>query len=123
MEEGYPQREIANSAYDFQRRVEAQDEIIVGVNRYRQEHRGSEIPTLAIDPRVEADQVARVRAIRARRNPQAAEAARAAVRDACTNGDNLMPRLLQAGRDDCTVGELCNVFREVFGEYRDPGGF
>jgi methylmalonyl-CoA mutase, N-terminal domain len=123
VEEGYPQREIASSAYDFQRRVDTNDEIIVGVNRYAQSRQGSVIPTLKIDLDVERQQVERVKAFRAKRNQTAAAQTLATVRDACKNGDNLMPRLLQAGREGVTLGELCNVYRDVFGEYRDPGGF
>ncbi|MFC1610589.1 methylmalonyl-CoA mutase [Myxococcota bacterium] len=122
VEKGYPQREIANSAYEFQRRVESHEEIIVGVNRYVMDQ-GSQIPTLKIELEVEREQVARLQAVRSQRDPAKADAALAAVREACTSDQNLMPRLLDAGRAGCTLGEVCNVYREVFGEYRDPGGY
>jgi methylmalonyl-CoA mutase N-terminal domain/subunit len=123
VEKGFPQREIANSAYEFQRRVEDRQEIIVGVNRYVIEDHEPAIPTLEIELEVEHHQTERVRALRAQRDAASAETALAAVREACQNDSNLMPRLLQAGRADCTLGELCHVYREAFGEYRDPGGY
>lgn len=122
VEAGFPQREIAQSAYDFQRRVERQEEIIVGINRYGQTQHAP-IPTLKIEPEVERQQVEGVRALRARRNAPGAARALEQVRSACRSGANLMPVLLDAGRADCTLGEICQVYREVFGEYRDPGGY
>ncbi len=122
VEQGYPQREIGNSAYEFQKRIERQEEVVVGVNRYTQAEQ-SRIPTLAIAPDVEREQIERVRAARAARNAESANKALEAVRDACQSGENLMPRLVEAGRVGCTLGELCGVYRSVFGEYRDPGGF
>jgi methylmalonyl-CoA mutase, N-terminal domain len=122
VEEGFPQREIAKSAYDFQRQVEAGKETIVGVNRFQEDHRAP-IPILTINPKVESEQVARLRALRDRRDAPAAERALAAVRAACRGDDNLMPHLLDAGRAGCTLGEICGVFRQEFGEYRDPGGY
>jgi methylmalonyl-CoA mutase N-terminal domain/subunit len=124
VEEGYPQREIATSAYEFQRRVESGDEVIVGVNRYvLDEDAHGTIPTLKIEAEVEREQIARVRAARERRDAKAAAAALQHVRDACHSEENLMPRLLEAGRAGCTLGELCQVYRREFGEYRDPGGY
>ncbi|MBI5510140.1 MAG: methylmalonyl-CoA mutase [Deltaproteobacteria bacterium] len=123
VEAGYPQREIATSAYEFQRRVEANEEIVVGVNRYVDGVKHSSIPTLKIDHDVEIGQIDAIKACREKRDAKAAKAAIDKVRAACHTGDNLMPRLLDAGRAGCTLGELCNVYREVFGEYRDPGGF
>ena len=124
VEAGFPQREIAHSAYEFQRRVEREEEIIVGINRYRQEgDAASKIPTLKIEATTEREQVERVKAVRAARDATGAAAALQAVRDACDTGGNLMPVLLAAGRAGCTLGEICGVYREAFGEYRDPGGY
>jgi methylmalonyl-CoA mutase N-terminal domain/subunit len=122
VEKGFPQREIANSAYEFQRWVESREEIIVGVNRHAMDA-ASNIPLLKIEHEVERAQVERMCAFKARRDAKRAEQAMARVREACQNGENLMPRLLDAGRASCTLGEICNTYREVFGEYRDPGGF
>ena len=123
VDKGYPQREIANSAYEFQRRVERHEEIIVGINRYRMPDSGSAIPTLKIALEVEEAQIQRIVALRQSRDAGKANKALAAIREACQTGANLMPRLLDAGRAGCTLGEICSIYREVFGEYRDPGGY
>lgn len=122
VEEGYPQRAIAQSAYEFQRSVEREEEIVVGVNRHAHGEAAS-IPTLKIEAEVERQQVERVRALRQRRDQAAADRALLSVAEACRTGDNLMPRVLEAGRALCTLGEVCNVYRQEFGEYRDPGGY
>lgn len=122
VENGFPQREIAQSAYDFQRRVERGEESIIGVNRFVTDEQPS-VPTLKIDPRVEEDQIQRVRALRQKRNAKQATAALQKLEDACRTDANLMEIIVHAARADCTLGEICNVFRNAFGEYRDPGGF
>jgi methylmalonyl-CoA mutase N-terminal domain/subunit len=123
VEEGYPQKEIAQSAYEFQKRVERQEEIIVGVNRYPQGDTGTGIPTLKIALDVERAQIESVERLRRERDGAGAADALAAVRSACQGSDNVMPALLWAGRSGCTLGEICHVYRQVFGEYRDPGGY
>ncbi len=121
VEMGYPQREIADSAFDDQRKVERGERVIVGINKYRDEDAaGTGIPTLRIDDAVERDQRARVAAVRARRSPEGARAALEAVREACKGGANLMPPIIAAVKADITLGEICDVFRDVFGVYRDP---
>jgi len=123
VEEGFPQREIAKSAYETQRRLEDQQEVMVGVNRYIEQGEGSRIPTLKIAVETEAHQIQRVRASRTDRDAQGAQTALEAIRVACRGDANLMPRLLDAGRAGCTLGEICKVYREELGEYRDPGGY
>jgi methylmalonyl-CoA mutase N-terminal domain/subunit len=122
VEVGYPQKEIADAAFDDQRAVERQERVIVGVNKYVDEgpERGSGIPTLKIDAAVERDQKARLAAVKARRDPAAVAAALEAVRAACRVDDNLMPPIIAAVKADVTLGEVCDVFREIFGVYRDP---
>jgi methylmalonyl-CoA mutase, N-terminal domain len=120
VEEGYPQKEIARSAYEDQRKVERQQRIIVGINKYTS---GSEakIPTLKIDQHVEQEQRERIAALRARRDSARVrvclEAVRAAARDekAC-----IFEPILDAVRHYTTLGEICQIFRDEFGEYRDP---
>src|SRR5262249_37635724 len=119
VEEGYPQREIANSAYQFQRSVDTGERVIVGVNRHVTD-REDGIPTLRIDLGPEKAQIERVRAVRARRDAARARATLDAVRRACEGDDNLFPHVLEAVRSEGTLGEICQVFREVFGEHRDP---
>jgi methylmalonyl-CoA mutase N-terminal domain/subunit len=119
IEDGYPQREIANSAYETQREIDAGRRPIVGVNKYASDA-PAEIPTLKIDPRVEDEQIARVKALRARRSARGAQEGLDAVRRACESDGNIMDAVLEAVKKDVTLGEICQVFRDVFGEHRDP---
>jgi methylmalonyl-CoA mutase N-terminal domain/subunit len=116
---GYPQKEIAASAFQHQKELESRERIIVGVNRYQEEAQ-PELPTLKIDLEVERRQVERARALRARRNPGAASAALAKVESACRGSDNLVYPILEAVEAGITLGEICDIFRKVFGVYRDP---
>jgi methylmalonyl-CoA mutase, N-terminal domain len=119
VELGWPQRQIAASAYRTQRQVDSGARAIVGVNR----HRGDEavsIPTLKIDMTPERTQVAQIQALRAARDDARAREGLAGVRLACAGDANVMDAVLEAARRDATLGEICRVFRDVFGEYRDP---
>ncbi|HEY3355552.1 MAG TPA: methylmalonyl-CoA mutase family protein [Polyangia bacterium] len=119
VESGYPQREIAASAYEFQRAVDTGRRVIVGVNKYVVPEKDP-IPTLKIDLSPERGQIERVRDLRARRSAPAAAAALEALRRAAAGTDNLFPPIVDAARASCTLGEICQVFRDVFGEHRDP---
>jgi len=119
IEAGYPQREIAEAAYRYQQQVERGEKVVVGVNRYRvPEERPPEL--LRVPPEVEARQTDRVRRVKRERNAAAAREALGRVRDAAASGDNLMPPVVAAVKALCTVGEIADVYREVFGTYRDP---
>ncbi len=121
VEEGYPQREIARAAYEFQRQVDSGDRAIVGVNKHLSDDDGDNIPTLKIEEAVERDQIARVKAFKARRDEATVQAKLAAVRHALEHDDvNVMPPILDAVRANITVGEICDEFRRVLGEHRDP---
>ncbi len=121
VEEGYPQREIARSAYDFQRQVDSKERVVVGVNRYQSDDDGPAIPTLTIDHGPEEGQIERIKAVRASRDAAAASAALAKVHKACQDESiNLMPVIIEAMKVHVTLGEVCDVFREEFGEHRDP---
>lgn len=122
VELGYPQREIADSAFEDQKKVERGERVIVGVNKYVDDGPGAggEIPTLMIDGEVERDQRERIVRLKATRDAARSAAAIEAVRQACKSGDNLMPPIIDAVKADVTLGEVCDVFREVFGVYRDP---
>jgi methylmalonyl-CoA mutase, N-terminal domain len=119
IEEGYPQREIAAAAYKYQREVDASERVVVGVNRHVSEDQ-SAIPTLKIDLRPEQDQIANVRSLRQRRSSDAAQRGIDAVRRACEGSENIMDASLMAVKQGVTLGEICQVFRDVFGEHRDP---
>jgi methylmalonyl-CoA mutase N-terminal domain/subunit len=119
VEEGYPQREIAESAYLYQKAVEEGREVVVGVNRYVNAEEAP-IPILRIDPEVERHQIERLRRVRAARDPRKAAESLEAVRAAARGDENLLPPILDAVRQGASLGEICLVFRQVFGEYRDP---
>ena len=122
VEEGYPQKEIAESAFRHQKEVESGDRIIVGVNACISEG-GDDIELLKIDDALAEQQIARLREVKARRDNAAVEAALAAVEQAARDGSNLMPPVLDAVRAYATLGEVCDVFRKVFGTYREAGRF
>src|SRR5262245_46434620 len=119
VELGWPQREIAASAYHSQRQIDSGERPIVGVNR-QVEAETAPIPTLKIDMAPERTQVEHVQALRARRDDRRAREGLDGVRRACAGDDNVMEAVLEAARRDATLGEICRVFRDVFGEYRDP---
>jgi methylmalonyl-CoA mutase N-terminal domain/subunit len=123
VEKGYPQKEIADSAYRFQKQVERGERVIVGVNKFGAENEEITIPVLKIDPEIERGQIERVRAVRARRAKEAHARAMAALRDACMSKKNLMPFVLDAVRAEATLGEICDIFREAYGVYREPAVF
>jgi len=120
IEDGFIQRQIENSAYSFQCQVESGERIVVGVNRFQTDEEAGP-PLLRLDPAVEADQVARLRAVRASRNQDEVDAALHRLREAATGSANLMPLILAAVRAYATIGEICQVLRETFGEHRDNG--
>ncbi|HBK80238.1 MAG TPA: methylmalonyl-CoA mutase, partial [Nitrospinae bacterium] len=118
IEAGWVQREIQESAYKTQRAVDEAKEIIVGVNRYSVEEEPP-IPTLQLRPEVEEEQRGRLEALRRRRDSEAVSVRLGAVRDAALGGENTMPRILDAVRAHATLGEISDVFRGVFGAYRE----
>ncbi len=118
IEAGYVQREIERAAYDYQKAVEAQTEIVVGVNKF-QVAEDTPIPTLKIDPATEEAQKQRVQKVRAERDSKAAMKALAEVESAAKSGENLMPRIITAVESYATLGEIADAMRRVFGEYQD----
>jgi methylmalonyl-CoA mutase, N-terminal domain len=119
IEIGYPQKEIADAAYRYQQQLDAGEKAIVGVNKYvLPEERPMEI--LKIDQQVERQQVERVRKCKRERNPTEVREHLGRVHAAARNGQNLMPVLIDAVKAYCTLGEISDVYREVFGVYRDP---
>ncbi|RMG17114.1 MAG: methylmalonyl-CoA mutase [Deltaproteobacteria bacterium] len=115
---GFPQKEIQDAAYAYQRKVESGELTIVGVNAFRIDEE-EPIELLKVDPELERRQIERVRALRARRDGAAAEKALGAVRRAAETDENLMPRIVEAVRARCTLGEISDALREVFGEYQE----
>jgi methylmalonyl-CoA mutase N-terminal domain/subunit len=115
---GYPQREIAESAYAFQRAVEGGERIVVGVNAHTEEAAGR-IPTLSVDPTVAGAEVRRVEAVRRGRDAAVLERALDRLSTQAGGSSNLMPALLEAARASATVGEMCDALRAVWGEYEE----
>jgi methylmalonyl-CoA mutase, N-terminal domain len=123
IKENFPQREIAEASFRYQSEVERGERVVVGVNRYRLEDE-PQLEILKIDPALETKQIERVRALRARRDAGEAERALAALRDASARPDvNLMPALVDAARAYVTMGEICDVWREVWGTWRETPVF
>jgi len=118
VEAGFPQREIAESAYRYQQQLERQEKIIVGVNAFLQPEE-SPIQILRIAPEVERRQVERTRRVRAERDESRAGEALRRLHRTAESGGNTMYAILDAVKADVTLGEICNVFRMVFGEYRE----
>src|SRR5438105_4791977 len=123
IEEGYPQREIAESAYQFQREIENGERKIVGVNSFKADS-NEPIPTLKIDEKVAHDQVERLHSVKRSRSQSDVQDRLRAVEAACRDeGKNLMVPVLDAVRAYCTLGEVSDVFRKVWGAFREKGSF
>jgi len=118
IENGYPQREIQEAAYDYQRAVEKQKEIVVGVNRFQIEENET-IPIQRVDARIERQQVERLRAVREKRDANKAENCLIKLVEAATGTENLLPKILDCVENYVTVGEISHKLRKVWGEYRE----
>ena len=118
IETGYVQREIQESAYRYQRAVESQEQVVVGVNRFQLEAEPA-VSVLRIDPALEQAQIERVRALRERRDAQSVAAALNKLEQAAGTTENLLPRILECVESYATVGEISNTLRRVWGEYRE----
>jgi methylmalonyl-CoA mutase N-terminal domain/subunit len=119
VENGYVQRQIAESAFAHQLRVERGDAIVVGVNRYTDASELVETPTQRLDPDVERRQVERLRALRLRRDAARSQRSLRALDEAVRNGQNVMPAMIEAVDALATVGEIADCLRAIFGEYRE----
>jgi len=118
IELGYVQQEIQNAAYDFQQAVDRLETVVVGVNRFQTEQEKL-IPIQRIDEALERRQVERLRALRSKRDKGVWDAAIQNVEDAARSGENLMPHIIHAVESYCTVGEISDTMRRVFGEYQE----
>ncbi|MFN8523024.1 MAG: methylmalonyl-CoA mutase family protein [Chloroflexota bacterium] len=116
IERGFLQAEIQESAYRFQREVESRDRVIVGVNEFVEDETGVAPPLLRVDPSVRERQTRRIRELKSRRDGPAAAAALAALREAAVGTENTMPRIVSCVEALCTLGEIADALRGVFGE-------
>src|SRR5437764_8034264 len=120
VERGFPQREIQESAYQYQKALEAGEQTIVGVNKYQMDEGDSTLPTLVIDESVRHRQIERLERVRASRDKGAVASALDNVKKAAQNGDNTMPATIEAVRSYATLGEICSALRDVYGIYEEP---
>src|SRR5580700_11011877 len=118
IESGFVQGEIQKAAYDFQRAVESKEQIIVGVNDFIAEEERA-IPTLRIEPEIERSQIARLNALRAKRDSTRTISALAELQRRASTTENLLPAILTAVEAFATVGEISDTLRRVFGEYQE----
>ena len=118
IENGYPQREIQEAAYQYQRAVEEKTEIVVGVNKFQIEE-DETIPIMTIDEAIERGQIARLKALRERRDAEKAGNSLQKLEQAARNDENLLPKILDCVENYVTVGEISNKLRSVWGEYQE----
>ena len=117
IERGFPQREIQEASFQFQKAVERKEKVIVGVNEYVMEE--TPVPILYIDEAVQSEQLAAVAALKQRRDDGRVRQALQALKAAAQGTDNLMPPILEAAAAYATLGEMCDALREVWGEYEE----
>jgi methylmalonyl-CoA mutase N-terminal domain/subunit len=120
IEQGFFQREIAESASRYQEEIDAKRRIIVGVNEFVEKDEKLEIPILRIDPRYEREQIERLRKVRAERDDQGWKSAMDGLREAILAEENLMEPVLEAVRAYATVGEIVELMRDEYGTWREP---
>ena len=117
VEKGFIQREIQDSAYQYQREIEKEERVVVGLNRFRvQEAKPTNL--LRVDPAVREEQIASLNQLRSERNNEKVDRALAGLKEGAKGKDNLMPLIFEAVKEYSTLGEICDVLREVFGEYQ-----
>jgi methylmalonyl-CoA mutase N-terminal domain/subunit len=117
IEQGFIQEEIARSAYEHQKRVEAGEKIIVGVNKFTTQESGS-IPIFRIDDSIRQLQIEKLADLKRRRDPARVDSLLQDLNDKAASGENIMPAVLAAVEQSCTLGEIADTLREVFGEYK-----
>jgi methylmalonyl-CoA mutase N-terminal domain/subunit len=119
IEMGYFQREIAEAASDYQRRVDSKRRIVVGVNEFSKNNEEIEIPILEIRKEVEREQIGGLKSLREKRNEETVNAKLKSITDACRTKDNLIPLIIDAGQSHATLGELVTSMKVVFGEWQE----
>ena len=122
IENGFIEREISDAAYEYQRRIERKDQIIVGVNDYESKDAPS-VEVFEYDTLEEDRQVRRLAKIRSSRNAVDVSVSLSNIRSAANDGQNLMPHTLEASKANASEGEIMDTLKDVYGEYQDPGVF
>jgi len=118
IDSGYVQKEIQKAAFDYQRAVERREQIVVGVNEFQAEEE-RQIPTLRMDSALEREQIARLQALRSKRDSAKTAASLAELNRRASNNENLLPAILESVENFATVGEISDTLRRVFGEYQE----
>jgi methylmalonyl-CoA mutase N-terminal domain/subunit len=122
IDRGYPQIEISNAAYEYQKRVDDGDRTVVGVNKYVANDEPP-ITVLKIDEKVQEEQIKRLKRVKRTRSNRKVTQTLKALRTACKKDENVMPYVIEAVKEYATEQEICDIYRDVFGEYHDPGYF
>jgi methylmalonyl-CoA mutase N-terminal domain/subunit len=117
IEQGFIQNEIAKSAYEYQRNIESGEKIIVGVNKFEVD-KEVPIPLLRVDDSIRQVQTEKLNSLRKRRNPAKCDNILQSLNDKASSGENIMPTVVEAVENSCTLGEIADTLREVFGEYK-----
>ncbi|KUG21425.1 methylmalonyl-coa mutase [hydrocarbon metagenome] len=120
IEKGFPQMEISEAAYRFQRQLDAGEKTMVGVNKYATDSTHP-IPLVDIDEKVGEEQIRRLKDVRRKRDNKTVKKSLDDIRGACKKGDNVMPYCIDAVKNLATLQEICDVYRDAYGEYKDPG--
>ena len=123
IEKAFFQQEIARAAYRYQQEIDSGERGIVGVNKYIEEEAVIDIPILEITEEMHKLQVGRLKALKEKRDSEAVSGCLAAIRRVCHEGENVMPALIEGAKAYCTLGEMMDIMREVFGTYREPVTF
>jgi methylmalonyl-CoA mutase N-terminal domain/subunit len=121
IERGYPQAQIAESAYKYQRQIDSGEKVVVGMNKYATDH--SPITIWRMKPEIEERQLRRLKEVKQMRNNAKVKEYLHQIQKASQESENLMPHIINAVREYATIQEICDVWREVFGRYSDPGYF
>lgn len=117
IEQGFIQNEIARSAYEYQRQIETGEKIIVGVNKFQSSEENA-IPLFKIDDSIRQVQIDKLISLRKRRNPAKCDNILQSLNDKASSGENIMPTVVEAVENNCTLGEIADTLREVFGVYK-----
>jgi methylmalonyl-CoA mutase N-terminal domain/subunit len=120
IEKNYPQKEIADSAYHYQKQIDEGKRVVVGVNKYITDE-ALPVELLEINEALEKLQIEKTHRIKNERDNKKATACLEKLGEACSGNENVMPHIVEAAKAQATLQEMCDVFRSVFGKYRDPG--
>jgi methylmalonyl-CoA mutase N-terminal domain/subunit len=117
IESGFMQNKIAESAYAYQKNIESQQKIIVGVNQF-QSKESQDMPVFKVDESIRLQQIEKLKILKSKRDAQKVSTCLATIKLAAHEGTNLMPPVIDAVENYCTLGEISDVLRNVFGEYQ-----